>query len=745
MNPQAIAQLLAAGRGREALASAHAAVKAEPANAVAWGTLGAVLVQLGDPVEGEKVLAEALRLAPDVMETRFNLALAAKQRGDFALARTRLEEILERWPEEDSARFELAGVLVADGAEREALAHLDTLLVKFPGQPQLLAHLAAAQAGSGRTAEAAKTCEALLASGKAGAGQIAAVAYTLASLGRIDESLAAARRAIAMSPNSIDVRSIAAGALAHAGSAAEAQPHFAAVALHRPRVASAWRKLGLAALAAGDAPSAVEAFRRQADLAPTDRTALSSLGAALNAADRHEEAIPVFQGALDAGHRDASMLAALVHAKITVCDWVGLEALETELRAVARPASRTPAHPQTGLYVLTDPAEQRAWAENWARVDFATPFPPLAKRSPRAGRRLRVGYLSADFYSHATSYLVGAMLEEHDRARFEVFAYSTAADDGSPTRKRIESAVEHFVDIRGVPAHNAARRIAADSLDVLVELGGYVKNSAMGLLALRPAPVQVHFLGYAGTTGAPFVDYLVADGVVAPEGGEANFTERVLRMPHCYQPNDPRRTATEPKPRLTYGLPDDALVLCSFNQPVKFRPESFARWCELLQALPGSLLWLPGTAAPIVERLRRAARSHDIDPERLVFAPHVPQEEHIARLRHADIAIDTFPYTSHTTASDALWAGVPLVTTCGKTFASRVSASILRAAGFGEWAFDDADRAFEATVALARDGAARREARARLSATVRASPLFDAAGFARAFEAHLEHAAGEGA
>jgi predicted O-linked N-acetylglucosamine transferase (SPINDLY family) len=355
-----------------------------------------------------------------------------------------------------------------------------------------------------------------------------------------------------------------------------------------------------------------------------------------------------------------------------------------------------------------------------------------------------VGYLSADFYSHATSYLAVAMLEAHDRERFEVFAYSTAGDDGSATRKRVESAVEHFVDIRGMPAHNAARRIAADSLDVLVEMGGYVKNSAMGLLALRPAPVQIHFLGYPGTIGAPFVDYLVADGVVVPEGGEANFTERILRMPHCYQPNDPRRASSEPKPRSAYGLPDDALVLCSFNQAVKYRPESFARWCALLQALPGALLWLPGTAAPIVERLRGAARSHGIDPARLVFAPHVPQEEHIARLRYADIAVDTFPYTSHTTASDALWAGVPLVTLRGKTFASRVATSILGAAGFGEWTFDDADRAFEATLALARDGAARQQARARLSASVRTSPLFDAAGFARAFEAHLEQVAGEG-
>lgn len=741
MNPDRIASLLAGGRAAEALAAAREAVEREPANALAWSTLGAVLVQLGDPVEGERVLAEALRLGPGAMETRFNLALAAKHRGEFAVARERFEEILAREAQDPAARFELAGVLIADGAEREALPYLQALDQEFPGQPQVLAHLAAAQAGTGEAQLAAQTCERLLGSAKAGAGQVASVAYTLASLGRIDEAVEAARRAIALAPNSIDVRSTAAGALAHAGHSAEALPHFAAVAVHRPRVATAWRKLGLAALAAGDGAQAVEAFRRQAELSPTDRWALASLGAALNSIDRYEEAIPVFERALAAGHRDAGMLAALVHAKATLCDWEGLDALEAELRAAAHVPSRTPAHPQTSLYILEDAAEQRAWAENWARVEFARPFAPLAARAPREGRRLRVGYLSADFYGHATAYLMAGLLDSHDRSQVEVFAYSTGEDDGSATRRRIEASAEHFADIRGLPAHVAARRIAADALDVLVELGGYVKNSAMGLLALRPAPVQVHFLGYAGTTGVPFVDFTVADGFVVPHGGERHFTERVLRMPHCYQPNDPRRGEAGRKPRAAFGLPDDALVLCSFNQAIKIRPAAFARWCALLAALPDALLWLPHPSEPVAARLRGAAQGHGIDPARVVFAPHLPQDEHMARLRHADVAIDTFPYTSHTTASDALWAGVPLVTAYGETFASRVAASILRAAGFGEWAFPDADRAFEATLALSRDKKAREDARSRLAGALPASPLFDVAAYARAFEALLEEAA----
>ena len=283
-------------------------------------------------------------------------------------------------------------------------------------------------------------------------------------------------------------------------------------------------------------------------------------------------------------------------------------------------------------------------------------------------------------------------------------------------------------------AASAARRIARDRLDVLLDMGGYVRNSPMRIASFRPAPVQGHFLAYPATTGAPFMDFIVADAFVVPPGSEAGFTEEVLRMPRCYQPNDPNRGEPASKPRAAYGLPDDALALCSFNQGVKFRPAAFARWCELLQALPGSILWLPGNGEASDKRLREFARARNVDPQRIVFAPFVAQDEHIARLRCADIAIDTFPCTSHTTASDALWAGVPLITTYGETFASRVAASVLHAAGCGDWAFDDPQRAFEATLAMARDKSLREKARARLGDRLRSSPLFDSAAYARALE-----------
>ncbi len=767
MNPAGVAELLATGRARDALvharegaranpddaewlhllgASLHAndeseqavarlqdAIRLAPNDPLPRNTLGAVLVEMGSPEDGEVELREALRLAPDYPEALFNLALALKQRGALDASRDTLQQLVRLAPDLAQARFELANVLAASGDAAAALPIYASLLDRFPANPRLVASLAGAHQRLGDHEVASALCDQALAAASIEAREIATIAYTLASLGRVEHARAAAARAIAMAPQSVEVRSLAGDALAHAGYPLEAQEQFAMVAVRRPRLASVLQKLGSASIAAGNWARAAQVFEDQRKLAPGDRTALQLLGVALTELGEREQAIRVFEEALDAGHRDAEMLSALVQVKGLACDWRGLDALEAELRERARAASPYPAQPQVGLYLAgVGAAEQRLWSENWARVAFP-PVVPVPMREARAGNRMRLGYLSSDFHDHATALLMAGMLERHDRSRFEVFAYSTGPDDSSGVRNRIVGAVDGFVDLRGLPPRLAAERIAADRLDVLVDLGGYVKNSRMDLLAYRPARRQGHFLGYPGTTGAPFVDFFVADALTVPPEGESGFSERVLRMPACYQPNDPRRVEPARRPRSDFGMPDDAIVLCSFNQGVKLREPAFDRWCRLLEALRGARLWIADNGEAANARLRKAAQARNVDPARIAFAPYVPQEDHMARLRNADIAVDTFPCSSHTTASDAVWAGVPLVTAYGETFASRVAASVLTAAGCADWAFPDVDRAFEATLALARQPEMRRTARARLGAA-RGSPLFDAASFARAFE-----------
>jgi len=301
-------------------------------------------------------------------------------------------------------------------------------------------------------------------------------------------------------------------------------------------------------------------------------------------------------------------------------------------------------------------------------------------------------------------------------------------------RARVRAACEHFVDIAWDPADLAARRIEDDALDILIDLKGYTLGARTSLLARRLCPIQVSWLGYPGTMGAAFIDGLIADPFIVPPGHEQFYSERVLRLPHCYQPNDRKREVAKPLTRAEYGLPPDAFVFCCFNQAYKITPEIFACWMRLLEHVPGSVLWLLEDNRWATANLARAAQAHSIAPARLVFAPKLPLAQHLARYRVADLALDTFPYTSHTTASDALWADCLLVGLCGETFASRVSGSILTACNLPElisYSLDDYERL---AYRVATDKPFRDELRARLATAKTGAPLFDAPTFTRDLE-----------
>lgn len=508
------------------------------------------------------------------------------------------------------------------------------------------------------------------------------------------------------------------------------------------RVSQDLAQAGLFLLMSGRHEGAVRAYRALLALQPGARAASYNLALALTALSRHDEAIVAIAGALAAGHVDAELLGMLVNAKGMACEWRVMDEAIEELKRAAREPGTRPVHPQTAQYLAqVSPPEQKQWAEAYSRTIFAG-LEPVKRTERGPSKRLKVGYISSDFRDHAVAWLVVGLLENHDRERFETFAYSTAASpEASEVGARIARAIETPVNASRMTGREIAERIAADGIDVLVDLGGHTPGGRLDILAYRGAPAQGHFLGYAGTTGADFVDFFVADGITVPPGGEANFTERVLRMDRCCLPNDPKRPVPVATPRAQLGLPEDGVVLCSFNQPIKIRPAIFDAWCVLLQSAPNALLWLRDPGESARKRLQAHAARWHVD-SRLLFAPHLStREAHMARLAAADVALDTFPYGSHTNAADALWAGVPLVTAFGETFASRVGASMLATAGLSEWAFDDPRKALEFVASLARDptklAAAKEKARA-----ARGSALFDAPAFARDFERRLLMAAG---
>jgi predicted O-linked N-acetylglucosamine transferase (SPINDLY family) len=353
------------------------------------------------------------------------------------------------------------------------------------------------------------------------------------------------------------------------------------------------------------------------------------------------------------------------------------------------------------------------------------------------GRRLRLGYLSADFRTHATSQLLVQVLEQHDRKAFEVFALSTGPDDGSALRQRVVKAVEHFVELHGASHAQVAQRIRQLGIDILVDLKGATYDTLLPVLAARPAPLQVTWLGFPGTTGAPYIDYLIGDPVVTPLADAAHFAEKIAQMPVCYQPNDARRERPVPSARADWGVSDDALLLCGFHQSYKISKEVFDVWCALLRERDDAVLWLLQWNTNVQDRLRAEARARGIDAQRLVFAPVVPLQQHISRLACADIYLDTWPCNAHTTASEALWAGVPVVTLQGRAFAQRVASSLLHAVQLDELVCHDVDGYRDAVLALAADAPRRAALKAHLARQQYCSPLFDGSAYARDLEALL--------
>jgi predicted O-linked N-acetylglucosamine transferase (SPINDLY family) len=500
--------------------------------------------------------------------------------------------------------------------------------------------------------------------------------------------------------------------------------------------ANAFNHLGICLMAKQDAPGAIREYHRALAIDADFHECWCNLGLALAAMNDPEAAVGAFKQSMELDATYTEALVQFIHHSLQICAWAGLDAAVGRLSEVIRKDAGE-VNPFSLLSVCTDPNEMLRAGGNFARrveAGVAREKRPLIQRVP-ASERLRVGYLSGDFHSHATAYLMAEVFEAHDRKRFEVFAYSYGPDDGTTMRQRLVSAFEHFVDLDHTLTAEAAQRIATDGLDLLIDLKGYTQMARPGILALRPAPVQAEYLGYPATMGADFIDFALVDHFVVPEGAERFYSERLVFLPGCYQPNDSKREVTEPAPsRADCGLPDDAVVLCCFNQPYKITPDIFMAWLTLMRDHPGTVLWLLAFNPAFGPRLKSIAAANGINPDRLILAQKLPLTQHLSRLRHADLFVDTFPCSAHTTASDALWAGVPLVTVVGATFASRVAGSLLHAMGLDDLIAADLAAYLAIARQLLRDHSARGAVKSRIDAARSSSALFDGAAAARSLE-----------
>jgi protein O-GlcNAc transferase len=555
-------------------------------------------------------------------------------------------------------------------------------------------------------------------------------------LGRFEEGAARARQSLAHDPDHPRAHVLLGRALAALGRTDEALASFdRAIALDPEAARTHGHRADLLA-ELGRNVEAIESYDRALALSPDVVADWFNRGGALIAVGRYEDAIGSFQraAALDPKLGNTDVLRApLFLSKLRICDWTNYREEVAQLLAMIR-ANELLSVPFAALFLPCTPAEQLQCARR--HVEDRPAPSPLWRGEIYSHDRIRVAYLSADFREHATSHLAAGLFEQHDRSRFEITALSFGENDNSAIRRRVAAAFERFVEVRGSSEQDIAELMRRLEIDIAVDLMGFTKDHRLGVLARRPAPIQVNYLGYPGTTGAPYVDYIIADATVIPEGHDACYAERVVRLPGSYQVNDDKRPIGASTPsRRDCGLPDDAFVFCCFNNTQKLNPDIFDVWMRVLQATDNTVLWLLEGSATASTNLRAAAERRGVAPRRLVFAGKTGLPEHLARQRVADLFLDTLPCNAHTTASDALWAGLPVLTQMGAAFPGRVAASLLQAVGLPELITATSQEYERRAIELAKDPEALAGLRRKLAANRTTTALFDTALFARRIEA----------
>ncbi|MCB2074053.1 MAG: tetratricopeptide repeat protein [Novosphingobium sp.] len=611
------------------------------------------------------------------------------------------------------------------GERDEARRIYGAILEKFPNNARARSALSALQGTAGGNGNSQPLREAkneLLA---------------LYKQGRTSDVAERAETLVAAHPSSAALWSLLGAANKDLGKLEKAALGFGKVVEIDPGQAQAHYNLGLVLAVMGRFDEAIECYQAAIRLKPDYALAFSNLGCALRDRGRIPEAIESFRQSLRIAPGDQLTRTYKLLQEAYICDWSAFGEFERISEGFG--TGERSVDPFTTLAFEDNPERQARRSLVFARENFRQPPLPLPPASQRRPGRIRVGYFSGDFHDHPTLYLMAGLFREHDRSRFEIFAYSYGSVRSGRMRESVANAIEHFVDIADLPDRAAIDLVRGHELDIAIDLKGYTQLSRSRLFARRLAPLQMNYVGYPGTMSADFIDYIVADPVVIPDAERAHYSEEIIRLPNSYQPNDNcQATAQDAGARSDFGLPEHGFVFCCFNQNYKMGPREFDIWMRLLGKVKGSVLWLFRSNQWAEENLRREAQARGVHPDRLVFAEKLPHAEHLARHVHADLFVDTFNYNAHTTASDALWAGLPIVTRAGRQFSARVAASLLTAVGLPEL-ITGSEEEYEALILdLATDRERLAAVRAKLAENRLTQPLFDTVRYTRDFESALE-------
>jgi protein O-GlcNAc transferase len=708
--------LFRAGNAAGAANACRAILRRDKRNGTVLYLLALAEMQQSRFAEAERVFATLVEIEPRAAEVWANRGnnFIAMRHHDRAI--DALDRALALEPNFFEALYNRAKLLKDAGRYDEALAGYDRCLVIMPDFADALNNRGTVLAALGRHAEALSSYDRCLALAPGALDTLVNRGNALTALKRHDEALACYDRCLAIAPQ-------AAPALLNRGNLL--------VTLERY-------------------DEALESFEKCIAAAPDDVKARLGAARLLAGQKRFEDAKRFLDRILEID-RDADFVRGyLAYARLMLCDWTGLAEMIAALRERVR-SGKAAAMPFDFLHLTDSAAEQLRCTRAYVAEDFRGQAGRAG--AARAGGRIRLAYLSADLHDHPVAYLAAGLFELHDREKFETVAISFGPDGAGDMRRRLAAAFGKFIDVRHMDDRAVADLLRSLEIDIAVDLMGFTANNRTGVLASRPAPIQVNYLGHPGTMGADFIDYIIADRYVVPDHLRSAYSENIVHLPDTFQVNDSKRPHPEAAPpRDALGLPADGIVFCAFNNVAKVTPAVFDVWMRLLRQVDGSMLWILAETAVTQRNLRREAQARGVSPERIVpaprFAPRVGYAGYLAQYGSADIFLDTLPFNGGTTVSDALWAGLPVVTCSGEAFASRMAGSLVAAAGFPELATSSLDEYERLALALATDRPRLAALKAKLAANRETCALFDTDRFRRHIEAaytemHRRHLAGE--
>jgi protein O-GlcNAc transferase len=690
------------GRLTEAIAAHRHALQLNSNYAGAYLALGNALRQQGNLEEAMEAYRSAIKAKRDYPEAHNNIGVLLQMQARLEEAAAAYREAVALRPAYAEAHFNLGALLHQNHKLDAAEAAYRRVIALNPAVAVVHNNLATVLKDRGLLDQALAALEKATELKPDYAEAFYNRATVLQQQARLEDALAAYGEAIRLRSDYTEAINNAGIVLQELGRAGDAVALYRGLLQRMPADADACNNMGAALLAEGRAAEAREAFEQALAFKADFPEAVYNLGNARRELGDLSGAIAAYQNALQLRSDYAEAFNQLVHHRALACQWSDFETGQATLVEMVRRGGRVPP-----FYLLSTPAsasDQLICARHWIEPIKPPPDTVFAHDVSAERARIRLGYLSGDFHQHATAQLMAELFELHNRDRFEVFAYSYGPDDHSPMRARLDRAFDRFIDIGALSHRDAAQRINADKIDILIDLKGYTHHARPAISAYRPAPVQVSYLGYPATMGADFIDYVIVDPIVVPNSQQPFFSERLVHLPGSYQVNDRRReVASARTSRQDWGLPKGGLVFCSFNNSYKISPAFFDIWMRLLGSVPGSVLWLLEVNELVKGNLRLEAEKRGAEAGRLIFAPRIASAEHLERHRHADLFLDTLPCNAHTTASDALWAGLPVLTCCGDTFAGRVADSLLAAIGLPELITESLEDYERTALNLARD------------------------------------------